>query len=309
MFDDSQFPVDDRDVYRLRILLPGAVRASRLRVAFVVVARNCDDTFDVFKEHLLATAALFKNYAVYVTVGYSEDLTPDRFEEWAEADQRVRVRDAQSEHWQSRRKQYQETREMIDWKPDVVIVVDPGLAGGWSINGVRDTMAYWDLFDCMSANGVDSNGKYVDVESFRLNDWKPMNCLRVHNVISHLPCALPLPVYSAFGGLAIYRGPAYLDLRVEYWFDGCTSENPHFSLHEWMREYGYKRHFLNPTMMACYDPPECTLEQAVAVQEVLERDVKDLLNQMILDDIAALPPFTPAHFDYYADGLPNDETD
>jgi hypothetical protein len=55
-----------------------------------------------------------------------------------------------------------------------------------------------------------------------------------------------LPVNSCFGGLGLYRMPAWLAAR--YGGDDCE----HVVLHRRMRDAGYDRQYLNPSQIVLY---------------------------------------------------------
>jgi hypothetical protein len=55
-----------------------------------------------------------------------------------------------------------------------------------------------------------------------------------------------LPVYSCFGGLGLYRMPAWLSAR----YGGGDCE--HVELHRSMRAASYGRQYLNPSQIALY---------------------------------------------------------
>jgi hypothetical protein len=148
---------------------------------------------------------------------------------------------------------------------DDVIVVDTDLVGGWSYDGIANTYGNqgWD--------GVGSYGliykrfgwrpnclSHYDAWAFRGDSFQPLSTKQVN--AKNWSRGEPLvPVHSCFGGLAIYRVPAYLSAR----YDGQDCE--HVALHRQMRAAGYDRLYLNPSQITLYGRKRRTWDLPVSL--------------------------------------------
>lgn len=152
----------------------------------------------------------------------------------------------------------------LEHNPDYVILIDLDI-GKVSINGIAHSFGLADQWDVVCANGYFYDApfrkKYYD--SYALveigNEKQPQteeSISQTRNSWSFLRPGMPLiPVYSAFGGLSIYRfeaihGHKYRviknnDKTIEVRVD-------HFSLFQDIREAGFTRIFINPTMTLNY---------------------------------------------------------
>jgi len=151
-----------------------------------------------------------------------------------------------------------------EYNPDFVILIDLDI-GKVSINGIAHSFGLAEQWDVVCANGYFYDApfrkKYYD--SYALveigNEKKAQteeSISQTRNSWSFLRPGMPLiPVYSAFGGLAIYRfeaikGQEYRviknnDKSIEVRVD-------HFSLFQDIRNAGFTRIFINPAMTLNY---------------------------------------------------------
>lgn len=139
---------------------------------------------------------------------------------------------------------------------DYVIVLDLDADFGFSIGGIYNSIYWLNLLD--NTGGIGSYSPYLSVQSnkiifvhydsfaVRMNDWEPMTNNRdVHNPwFRHwhpLVGSNPVPMYSCFGGLAVYKTQAFLKGR----YDGNLGSE-HIMFHKNLREQGYNM-YLNPS--------------------------------------------------------------
>ena len=135
---------------------------------------------------------------------------------------------------------------------DYVVVLDMDLHY-YSFEGVLHSLGLhgWDM---LGANGVLFQDRLsvrnyplqYDAWAFREVTYDPLSCAEV-NPRRYLRGQPPVPVLSCFGGLGIYRANAYA--RSSYTGGDCE----HVGFHRTMRQNGYGRHLLNPTMVTYYN--------------------------------------------------------
>lgn len=165
--------------------------------------------------------------------------------------------------------------ELFDSKfsPDYVIIVDLDISG-INIPGIIHSFSLRSEWDVVCANGISySNSlKKLYHDSYALVELGKQAVPQTEVTIfanrrlwSFLKPGFPLiPIYSAYGGLSIYRydaikGKSYTvikndDPRIEV---RCE----HFSLCHAIRQAGYDRIYINPTMTLRY--------QDVSVRSIL----------------------------------------
>jgi hypothetical protein len=186
---------------------------------------------------------------------------------WAAANRRVRVVcERRGKPWHAPTRALARAADMAEcrrrcqvevaerWSDfDYVCVVDTDLPGGWSYDGIAHSFgsAAWDF---VGSNGIiyqrqrlnPNQALHYDVWAFRTQgSYVPLEG-RVGNLMSFRRGERMLPVYSCFGGLGLYRMPAWLS--AEYSGTDCE----HVPLHRGMRRAGYDRQFLNPSQIALY---------------------------------------------------------
>lgn len=149
---------------------------------------------------------------------------------------------------------------------DYIIVVDLDLKR-IDIDGILHSLSISDSWDMVAANGViyspsaffrcRYNDTYALVENGEENIPQTEQSIKEKQFKwAHLKKNTPLsPVYSAFGGLAIYKfealkGCSYSVLENEDLKVGVRCE--HFALCQEMRQKGYNRMFINPAMKVVY---------------------------------------------------------
>lgn len=175
----------------------------------------------------------FQDYAVIIYENNSKDDTPIQLSEWASQNNRITFvtesltkeelsKDAHcfdKDGFPSRMEIIARARNIVlalakDAKYDefeYLIMVDLDFAAQWPIDEIIRSTKMDIEWDCIAANGVLLNGKYWDYYSFRsqkfplgpelLGDswWHDLKRTKL-NTKANL-----IGVYSAFGGLAIYR--------------------------------------------------------------------------------------------------------
>jgi len=162
------------------------------------------------------------------------------------------------------RNQYLYLLNNEEFKTDFVIVVDLDVAR-LDIDGIIHSFSISDIWDVICSNGVSYSPalkkRYYDtyalVEMGQENKAQTVNSIQTNRKIwSFLKPGLPLiPVYSAYGGLAIYRfeaikGKKYTAIKNED--DEVEVKCEHFSLCHEIRKAGFSRIYINPDMNLKY---------------------------------------------------------
>jgi hypothetical protein len=136
---------------------------------------------------------------------------------------------------------------------DVACVVDTDLPDGWSYDGVAHSFGSGE-WDFVGSYGIIyqrqrltlSRALHYDVWAFRpLESFQPLDS-RAGNALAWRRGESLVPVNSCFGGLGLYRMPAWLAAR----YRGGDCE--HVPLHREMRERGFGRLYLNPSQITLY---------------------------------------------------------
>jgi len=155
---------------------------------------------------------------------------------------------------------------------DYVIVLDMDPHGGFSIDGVMNSIGWLGKLQphagCMASQSllievVNGELQFAHYDAFaaRLNWWEDrrekMTYIWFHAML--LPVGSPpIRFNSAFGGLAVYEGKAFLAPGVHYSGGDCE----HVGLHKTMKDAGYDL-YLNPgARYAAILPPNAFQAQA-----------------------------------------------
>jgi len=268
------WPIEDECLEQyLRFVGYGHEEAARSSVAIVAIARNIMPAGENTLLLLDELAARFRSAKFYCFENDSADQTIAVLDEFATTRPWVTVEHATLDRpdyrgfeeprtyalaeYRNRCRQWVE-RNAADAQYVVVLDMDPH--GGFSVDGVINSvgwlrdfsgrvqrplepgcMASYSLFVSKTEEGGISVAHY-DSYAARLSWWADRR-ERVGNIWFHalLPPAGgdPIPMYSAFGGLAVYRAEAFR--RCVYGGGDCE----HVIAHKAMRRAGYGL-WLNP---------------------------------------------------------------
>ncbi len=280
-FPEYAFPVSQEHaaLYAERVEC-GRQRMRSSRVVIAGIVRNAIDVLPLTIDRIERLAKLFADYRVVVYENDSVDGTQELLTAWAAGVPQVTVRsevlgspvspsircELRGDRMAAYRNCYHRLIASRFADFDHVIVLDLDLPGGWSNDGISNT------FGCDNWDFVGSNGRILQWARWRLNAWlhfdawafrrfgsfDPMGTREVNDYIWRRGEPL-VPVYSCFGGLGIYRMPAFLAGR----YDGGDCE--HVTMHRSMREAGFDRIFLNPSQLVFYGRKARSLEQFVRI--------------------------------------------
>jgi hypothetical protein len=210
---------------------------------------------------------LFGDYRVLIYENDSTDATPAMLNRWANRNDRVTVVS------QRRGKQLYGSvrcpkrgddmaeyrnrchREVADrWSDfDHACLLDMDLVGGFSYDGIAHSFGS-QPWDAVGSYGIIyhrhrrklNRPLHYDVWAFRrFGSYEEVDGTE-GNLMSWRRGDALLPVYSCFGGLALYRMPAWLS--AQYAGGDCE----HVALHRQMRARGFDRQYLNPSQIVLY---------------------------------------------------------
>jgi len=147
---------------------------------------------------------------------------------------------------------------------DFILVIDLDISN-FSINGVIHSFSMHKIWDCITANGKSVSNKmrnqyhdsYALIEFGRINDIQTEKTIFSNrSKYSFLKPGLPLfPVDSAYGGLAIYKWNAFQNIKYSYFENmdnQVKSKSEHVAFHKCMKENGFNKIFINPSMTVKY---------------------------------------------------------
>ena len=228
----------------------------------------------------------FRDYRVVVFENDSTDGTDRFLKEWAEQDPKVYVccrriglrtipkaEDVSCNPFFSRwriekmaalRNQYLEYVESLGWHPDFLVVVDLDVAR-LDLGGILSSFRAPVEWDAVTSFGYSLSPKlsrrYHD--TYALVEYGCEDIPQTEESIASAqyryaklkPTDPWIRVFSAFGGLAIYRYPCVQGLRYQVLDNAdprveCRCE--HFSLSSQMKQRGFDRVYLNPAMTLKY---------------------------------------------------------
>lgn len=254
----------------------------------VIICGICRDVIKNIKFNLARIekiGELFREYKVVLYENDSTDGTKKFLEDWKNINQNVFIisEDIDTEKFGSvpsftrasllaecRNKYLKFINERFD--SDYVIVLDLDISGGFSYEGICNTIGHID-WDVVGSNGllygfVDENGNIVnsgdrtgrvfyDSYAFRrVNHPKPHPSAEINRLVYNRGEPF-VKVSSCFGGLAIYRRDAVRDVlyRSELPNEGACE---HVFFHTDMAKLGFNKVYINPSQITVYSPTSYT---------------------------------------------------
>ncbi len=271
VFAENFFPCPPRlmSEYTSRIER-GLSRMRKARTVICGLARGIAPHLPYTMARMDRLASMFLEARILLYENDSDDSTLEMLEDWSKRDPRVQIVSERlgRPRWDSIRS-LDRVAHMSDYRNryldevrsryssfDNLIVFDTDLPHGFSYDGIAHTFSH-DDWDLVGSNGVqlrlrtgepDSLAQY-DAWAFRdVQHPEPHSCEEI-NPRSYERGEDLVPVWSCFGGLAVYR-LASLPETVRYGGGDCE----HVVLHRQMRELGFDRIFLNPNQIVIYPP-------------------------------------------------------
>lgn len=260
--------LDFLDLTRSSLLEQGNQEMKKHKAIFVGIARDNTPQLPSVMSHIEYIGQHFADYRVIVFENDSSDATKLILNLWHLVNPLVRVES--KDFWNKKRpsikfladirNQYVKhlsDKEYGDF--DIVIVLDMDTVYGVDIRGIKDSFSKIDRWDVVCSNGImNYRGKMYDAFAFRNSEfpYSPRDYEAkfganywdeyVYEIQkSYDPKGDLMPVYSCFGGMAIYK---------KYLFDNCTYDSEHGDcehvfLHQCMRSRHNARIFMNPAQI------------------------------------------------------------
>ncbi|HEY4232030.1 MAG TPA: hypothetical protein VGM76_01260 [Lacipirellulaceae bacterium] len=256
----------------------GRERMRKSRVIFAGLVRNAIDVLPLTIERIERLANGFADHRIVVYENDSTDGTQELLTAWAAAMPKVSVvseslgaplnpntrSSSRADRMAACRNRYHALIAKRFAGFDCVIVLDMDVPGGWSEDGIANT------FGCDNWDFVGSNGIILQRVHLRFNTYLHYDAWAYRQYGSYEPMPAPIvnnfgwqrgeplvSVFSCFGGIGIYRMPAFLSAQY------AGSDCEHVALHRGMRDAGYGRQFLNPSQLVFYGRKVKTLEGVV----------------------------------------------
>jgi hypothetical protein len=258
MFDELSYPPSALTAARYHERCQtGAARMRDLTVAICGLARDLGPALPRTMAAVTAIGELFKQCTVVIYENDSRDYTAAHLRNWADANPWIHVR---TETLHSKR--YPPIRDaervnlmahyrnqthamVLEHAPtaDYVITLDLDI-GNYALRGLCNTFG-WDDWDAMASNGLCTvQGRQVQYDAYAWRDTGHPQPMTAHT-INHrqYPVGTDLvPVLSAFGGMAVYRGDLYRVHRYE-----ANGDCEHVAFHR-----HFPRMFVNPSQLVVY---------------------------------------------------------
>jgi glycosyltransferase involved in cell wall biosynthesis len=207
------------------------------KVIICGVCKNVEDCLPTTIESIEKLGRSFEDYRVFIYEDNSTDSTPLKLQEWAESNPHVQVtceviseeeirKVCRSFCWDKtpfRTERIARARNFVlqqamqpqydDYK--YLIMCDMDIPLPWDTMGIISSIFEEEEWDALFANGMGNNGVYYDRYAFRdskfpfgpelLEDWWKTLSRSAFKIPRHAPL---YPVFSAFGGLGVYRREA-----------------------------------------------------------------------------------------------------
>jgi len=279
-FNESSFSVASahRATYERRVA-DGMRLMQQRRVVIAGLARNLAGILPLTIKRIECLGKLFADYRVVIYENDSTDRTLEILQSWATDNPKVVAcsesrndpvnrptrclsRAARMAYYRAQCHQVISSH-FSDY--DHAILVDMDLEGGWSFDGVANTFGH-ESWDYVGAYGIifrrnrlsPNSVAHYDAWAYRNDDaFTPLSTKEVNRILFNRGEPLH-PVTSCFGGLGVYQLPAYLAGR----YSGEDVE--HVTFHRQMRKHGFRRTFLNPSMITVYGRKHRTFDPIAA---------------------------------------------
>ena len=265
----------------------GRLRTNSLRVLIFGMVRDCSKTLQHNISAIEAIGSHFADYRIIVLENNSKDRTKEVLQEWQQQNNKVTayLNDFDEEKYKlipadenyfkyfqiNKLQKYYDYRnylkqivDEVDFESDYSLLIDMDVAR-IDVKGVITSFGSDIDWDAVTANGYSYSPtlkrRYHDTFAlceYGMEDKK--QTLRMikdyQSVFSYMRKGMPfIRVYSAFGGIAIYKTEAIKGLRYEPFFNNYGQVQvrcEHFALFNAMAKKGYCNVFINPNMEVYY---------------------------------------------------------
>lgn len=259
------------DRYQKKVAI-GKEIAKQSKIVFVSLARNCEEQISDSINTAMSVEAKKLNLFVYENDSF--DQTKDILKSYVRGQDielyhnleapeitvvcnDLNIEDVRDRSLIRTHRLADYRNRCVDWvkdnhdDADYVIVLDLDADLGFSADGIYNSISWLNLIETAGGMGSYSlllnNHNCVHYDSFavRLNDWLPSEEKDPNNKWFrnfHPPVGSdPIPFYSCFGGLAVYKAKAFLSGKY-----GGDLGSEHVEFHKSMKENGWDM-YLNPS--------------------------------------------------------------
>lgn len=258
-------------------LLIGQQRAMLSRAAILGMVRNQEKILPFTLLRIEKIASLFKESHVLILENDSIDDTKGILEEWNPKGIDYHLdsmnlgmpklgqdKDLRRAKGMCLLRNYLRDQFIKDkYNVDYVIVIDMDLSGGFSLEGILNSLGHND-WNCIGSNSITYDvykGKlrrlYYDIWGLRfVGDVTQQPSDRL-NMLKFYRGDRLIPVWSAAGGLILYTNESfcYEHARYKPINDRGKIECDHVSFATSLRTYGFRKFYLNPSQITLYDEP------------------------------------------------------
>lgn len=282
-FPDEYFPVSDTVEEDFKHKVKQGKRFCKdLNVLFCAACKDVAHLIEKSISFCHSAGRNFKNYDIYLYENNSSDKTPDVIRSLK--DEKIILESEFIDSASYERSNVTHLRrcqlisnarnkyvDFINNNPvyDYVFVFDTDIEGGWSLDGIFNSIFYLENHDIMgamtsycvlsSAQGGDlednspENWLMFDSFAFRnynLNDWSFPRNLHMFNYLKVKRGTDPVPVNSNFNGLAIYKPECFKGnlYSVNSYGSDSQTDSEHVAFHRGIWEKGLGV-LLNPSMI------------------------------------------------------------
>lgn len=265
----------------------GQLRSNSLKVIIFGMVRDCSKTLQRNIPTIEAIGSHFADYRVIVLENNSKDNTKEVLQKWQQNNNKVTayLNDFDEEKYKlipadknyfkyfqlNKLQKYYDYRNYlkqivddVEFESDYSLLIDMDVAR-IDVKGVITSFGSDIDWDAVTANGYSYSPslkrRYHDTFAlceYGMEDKKQtLQMIQDYqSIFSYLRKGMPfIRVYSAFGGIAIYKTEAIKGLRYEPFFNNYGQVQvrcEHFALFNSMAKNGYRNVFINPNMEVFY---------------------------------------------------------
>lgn len=224
-------------VLLLSMFLSLPLPAINKKIVICGAAQNIAEFFEYTKRNMEVLGEHFSEYKIIIYENNSDDITPYLLENWVEENSNVLVMSEsipQEKLANARTERIADARNKLlkasnnYWHFDYLVMADLDFTCEWPIQELLRVVESPCEWDCVSSNGIDAQGSYVDKYALRSREYPfgpELLGFEWWQMVKDLRFELSgddwLPVYSAFGGLAIYPMDS---IRGSYYSGSTTGD-------------------------------------------------------------------------------------
>jgi len=249
------------------IYTAGLSEMKKHKVVIAGIARDNADDLAIMMRHIESLGELFADYRVVIFENDSIDGTKEILSKWKKRNSKVSI--LMKDFGNIKRPSIQFLADARNYyldefmgnesyrNFDLMVAVDMDMSYGFDLRGIEHSFSQYDKWDMVCSNGIsNSKGETYDMFAFRSAEF-PGALYNTPNYYKNVtlkgqqqvfkPGDDLFPIFSGFGGMAIYKREFLKDCHYESVHDDCE----HVALHECM----LKRHariFLNPAQVIRY---------------------------------------------------------